>query len=124
MSDRNFIVEPMESRRLLSATLGPSAVEGTYSGTATDTAGAVIELKLTVTATKETLTIVGYGSQSETISAATFKKLRQGKFSYVDTVKSIKVNISGTVKESGKEITGSGTLKGKTTVSGTFLLKK
>ena len=124
MSSQNIFVEAMESRRLLSATLSPSAVEGTYNGTATDTAGATVELKLVVSATKETLTIVGYGSETEKLSAATFKKLRTGKFSYSDEVKSIKVNISGTIKDAGKEITGSGTLKGKTTVSGTFILKK
>ena len=124
MSNQSVMLEALEGRRLMSATLAPSAVEGNYSGTATDTAGSTIALKLTVSATKETLTIVGYGSESVSLSASAFKKLRQGTFSYSGKIKAITVNISGKVKEGGKELTGSGKLKGKTTVSGTFVLTK
>ena len=81
-------------------------------------------MQLTVTATRETLTIVGYGSQSEKLSASAFKKLRQGKFSYSAKVKALTVNIFGKVTAAGKTISGSGTIKGKSTVSGTFILKK
>ena len=124
MSRNSVMIESLEDRRLLSAAvLGPSAVEGTYKGSATGD-GSSLVLKLVISARKETLTIEGYGSGAVKLSASAFKKLREGKFSYDGKVKSLTVKISGKVTDSGLRISGSGTISSKTTVSGTFLLKK
>ena len=145
MLHRSVVCELLEERRFLSATvaapaivsastspalvvkhsiLAPSAVEGTYKGTATDTDGAQLGFTLVITSTKATLTITGYGSGSATLSAASLKKLREGTFSYSGKVKSLTVKLSGKVTSAGKVISGSGTVSGKSTVKGTFLLKK
>jgi hypothetical protein len=144
MFHRTVMIESLEDRRLFSGTvvtaslgaivspaavvkpaiLGPSAVEGTYRGTATDGSHTLV-LKLVVTSTRETLTITGAGTRALTLSASAFKKLRNGSFSFDGKVGSVTAKLSGKVTDSGLRISGSGTLSDSNgTASGTFSLKK
>jgi hypothetical protein len=143
MSQSNVMIESLEGRRLFSAAvvsaasarvaspaeivkpaiLGPSAVEGTYKGTATGD-GTVLGLKLVVTAKVATLTIEGYGSDAVALSASAFKKLRDGTFSYDGKIKGYTVKLSGKVTDSGLRISGTGSVTGSSTISGVFSLKK
>ena len=142
-ASRTVMVEALEGRRLLSASvasagtvtehlspavkaalLGPSAVEGNYKGAAVANGTTVEEIKVKITATSIELFIVGYGDGRVHISAATFKKLREGTFKVSVTVKQLHASLSGTVTKAGKRISGDFSVSGKATATGTFLLKK
>jgi hypothetical protein len=137
------VIEALEGRRLLSASLasaaalpehvlpavkaailGPSAVEGNYKGDAVANGSTVEEIKLKITSTSIELFIVGYGDGTVHISAATLKKLREGTFKLSLTVKQLSVSLSGTVTKAGERISGDFSVSGKATATGTFSLKK
>lgn len=120
----NFI-EALEDRRLMSSTLlSASAVEGSYKGSLV-VGGVSHAIKVTITASKITATLVGVVSGSEKLSATALKKLRTGVFSFTDTEKGTTVTLSGKYTSGGLRISGSFSAKtGTTKTPGTFTLKK
>jgi len=117
------VIEALEGRQLLTAILGPSAVEGKYVGDAIYS-GVTREVKLTLTSTSETLTVVGIGSETISESSKQFKKLREGSFSFSGEAEGVKLSFVGSVTSSGKRISGTFDTTGKETLSGTFALRK
>jgi hypothetical protein len=117
------VIEALEGRQLFTAILGPSAVEGKYVGDAVYS-GVTREVKLTLTSTSETLTVVGIGSETVSESSKQFKKLREGSFSFSGKDDGVTLNFEGSVADSGKRISGDFDTTGKETLSGTFALRK
>jgi hypothetical protein len=118
------MIEALEGRQFLSTSvLGPSAVEGHYKGDATYAGGAQ-DLRLTITAKSETLTVLGYGSETVALSSKAFKKLREGSFSWSGTIDGVHLKLSGSVIDKGTRINASFSATGKITGSGTVALKK
>ena len=116
-------IESLENRQLMSTVLAPSAVEGTYAGTASY--GSTVEVKIAITSTKETLTVVGIGTIRTSISSKTFKKLREGHFSFDGTFAGKeKLVLTGTVTSKGARISGEFVGSGKESLTGTFIVKK
>jgi hypothetical protein len=117
------VIEALEGRQLFTAILGPSAVEGVYKGDA-DYSGVTREIKLTITSTSETLTVVGIGTEKVSESSKLFKKLREGTFSYEGKADGVTLKLNGTVTKSGARISGDFSATGADILSGTFILKK
>jgi hypothetical protein len=117
-------IESLENRQLMSTTLlSPSAVEGNYVGTASY--GSTVEVKLAITSTTETLTVVGIGTIRTSISSKAFKKLREGHFSFDGSYAGKETLVlTGTVTSKGAKISGNFVASGKEALSGTFVVKK
>jgi hypothetical protein len=103
-------VESLESRRFLSATvhpslLGPSAVEGTYVGTVTAD-GITKEVKLTITSTAATLTVVGEGTRREKLTTREFDAIRKGSVDESGSYKGYTYKIDGAFNSTGTKING------------------
>ena len=118
------MVEALENRQFLSTSvLGPSAVEGSYKGDAIYSGGEK-EIKLSVTASSESLTVVGIGSKTLTLSSKAFKKLREGTFAWSGTIDGVTLKLTGSVIDKGLRIDGTFSATGKATGTGTFAVKK
>ena len=123
------LIESLESRRFLSATvhpaiLGPSAVEGNYVGTATAD-GITKEVKLTITATKATLTVVGVGTKSVSLTSKEFNAIRKGSIDESGTYDGYKITVDGTFNSTGTKITGTASVEsGVMTIDGSAVLRK
>ena len=118
------LVEPLEARSLCSASpLSPSAVEGTFRG---DLAynGITRDLKLSVSSSSGTLTVVGIGSKTISLSPLQFHRLRDGNFTYTGKIDGETLSFSGSLSSTGDLITGAFTGSGRIAIDGTFSLTK
>jgi hypothetical protein len=119
-----FLIEPLEARSLCSASpLSPSAVEGTYRGDLAYS-GITRQLKLSVSSTAATLTVGSIGSETISLSALDFHRLRDGNFSYTGKIDGETLSFSGSLSSTGGLITGTFTGSGRIAIDGTFSLTK
>ena len=117
-------IEALEARSLRSASpLSPSAVEGTYRGELSY-GGTTRELKLSVSSTSETLTVVGIGAEKIALSPHQFHRLLDGSFTYNGKIAGESLSLTGSLSSSNGLITGTVTGSGRVVIEGTFSLEK
>ena len=122
-------VESLENRRFLSATvhpaiLGPSAVEGNYVGTASYE-GMTKEIKLSITSTSVTLTVVGVGSKTVKLTTKEFNAIRKGSIDESGNYDGYSYTVDGAFNSTGTRIDGTATVgTGSMAITGTAALRK
>ena len=107
------------------AILSPSAVIGTYKGSATlSPGGDVLPVVIKVTSTRVYSSINGASYTSVRITARQFKLIREGTFHIARSIDGEAIDLTATVGSGGKRMNGTFTASGTITASGTVVLRK